>query len=277
MQTRWYTTYERDENGSYEAMNRRYNRWWSRFEQPDPWDGSYDLTDPQSFNRYSYVRNDPVNFVDPSGLDLIDIGKVGDVTVIGGADALLLGGGGGSWDDIPDRLAVVSRIHKERSGLDPSDPQNPDCLTPLSIINDERFTKSFEDAWNDTKKSGNENGGWIFYDQKANTTFIIRTPEGNKSSLGEQEWEAYNATLRKFRENGQSVWFMGMFHTHPGMTPSSSQGDAYNINYKSQRDGAGRDRVGIIIYGPGKYSFYDGGGPLYRYDDATHPRLNDCL
>jgi hypothetical protein len=26
------------------------------------------LADPQSFNRYSYVNNDPVNFVDPSGL-----------------------------------------------------------------------------------------------------------------------------------------------------------------------------------------------------------------
>jgi hypothetical protein len=45
-----------------------YHGWYSRFYQPDPWDGSYDLTDPQSFNRYSYVQNDPVNFVDPSGL-----------------------------------------------------------------------------------------------------------------------------------------------------------------------------------------------------------------
>lgn len=26
------------------------------------------MTDPQSFNRYGYVQNDPVNFVDPSGL-----------------------------------------------------------------------------------------------------------------------------------------------------------------------------------------------------------------
>ena len=26
------------------------------------------IGDPQSFNRYSYVSNDPVNFVDPSGL-----------------------------------------------------------------------------------------------------------------------------------------------------------------------------------------------------------------
>lgn len=64
-----FTTYERDLNASDEAMHRRYNRWWSRFDQPDPYDGSYDLIDPQSFNRYAYVQNDPVNFVDPSGLD----------------------------------------------------------------------------------------------------------------------------------------------------------------------------------------------------------------
>ena len=54
--------------GSDEAMFRRYNRWHSRFDQPDPYDGSYDATDPQSFNRYAYTQNDPVNFVDPSGL-----------------------------------------------------------------------------------------------------------------------------------------------------------------------------------------------------------------
>jgi RHS repeat-associated protein len=66
-QPKKFTSYERDANGTDEAMFRRYNRWHSRFDQPDPYDG-YDLTDPQSFNRYSYVQNDPVNFVDPSGL-----------------------------------------------------------------------------------------------------------------------------------------------------------------------------------------------------------------
>jgi RHS repeat-associated protein len=63
-----FTTYERDGNGGDEAMFRRYHGYWMRFAQPDPFDGSYDQTDPQSFNRYSYTQNDPVNLVDPSGL-----------------------------------------------------------------------------------------------------------------------------------------------------------------------------------------------------------------
>ncbi|HKO42435.1 MAG TPA: RHS repeat-associated core domain-containing protein, partial [Pyrinomonadaceae bacterium] len=64
-----YTSYTRDGNGGDDAMHRRYQVNWSRFAQPDPYDGSYSLGDPQSFNRYAYVRNDPVNLTDPSGLD----------------------------------------------------------------------------------------------------------------------------------------------------------------------------------------------------------------
>jgi len=75
-QPKKFTNYERDGNGSDEAMFRRYNRWQSRFDQPDPYDGSYDLGDPQSFNRYAYVQGDPVNFVDPTGLDDEDIDRL---------------------------------------------------------------------------------------------------------------------------------------------------------------------------------------------------------
>jgi RHS repeat-associated protein len=67
-QPRKYTTYERDSNGSDEAMHRRFDSTARRFSQPDPYDGSYSRTNPQSFNRYAYVQNDLVNFVDPSGL-----------------------------------------------------------------------------------------------------------------------------------------------------------------------------------------------------------------
>ena len=67
-QPRKYTSYDRDGNGTDDAMFRRYNRMNSRFDQPDPYEGSYDFTNPQSFNRYAYTQNDPVSFVDPSGL-----------------------------------------------------------------------------------------------------------------------------------------------------------------------------------------------------------------
>jgi RHS repeat-associated protein len=72
-QPRRYTSYTRDGNGSDEAMMRRYNRLWAKFEQPDPYDGSYDLSDPQSFNRYAYAQNDPINFIDPLGLCVFNI------------------------------------------------------------------------------------------------------------------------------------------------------------------------------------------------------------
>jgi RHS repeat-associated protein len=62
-----YTSYERDGSGNDQAMYRQYHSYWMRFDQPDPYDGSYNLTDPQSLNRYSYVQNDPVNFVGPGG------------------------------------------------------------------------------------------------------------------------------------------------------------------------------------------------------------------
>ncbi|HKR12490.1 MAG TPA: S8 family serine peptidase [Pyrinomonadaceae bacterium] len=64
-----FNNYTRDANASDDAMFRRYNRWWSRFDQPDPSDGSYDLENPQTFNRFTYATNDPVNRVDPTGLD----------------------------------------------------------------------------------------------------------------------------------------------------------------------------------------------------------------
>jgi RHS repeat-associated protein len=52
------------------AQFRQYYNIWGRWMSPDPYGGSYDITNPQSFNRYAYVNSNPLTFVDPSGLYL---------------------------------------------------------------------------------------------------------------------------------------------------------------------------------------------------------------
>ncbi len=47
---------------------RQYSGTQGRFVIPDPFQGSMDLTNPQSLNRYAYVMNSPLNFIDPLGL-----------------------------------------------------------------------------------------------------------------------------------------------------------------------------------------------------------------
>jgi RHS repeat-associated protein len=94
-----FGAYFRDSTGLDYALNRYYSSSHGRFLTPDPYYSSAGPEGPQSWNRYAYVENDPVNKVDPYGLDLF------------WADSLLmfpgeLGGIGGwgwglpSWMDI---------------------------------------------------------------------------------------------------------------------------------------------------------------------------------
>ena len=63
-----FTGLEQDtENSSDHAWFRNYSTEQSRWLRPDPYNGSYDLNNPQSFNRYMYVNGNPLGNVDPSG------------------------------------------------------------------------------------------------------------------------------------------------------------------------------------------------------------------
>jgi RHS repeat-associated protein len=60
--------YQDTEYGGHDAWYRNYSAEQSRWLTPDPYNGSYDLMNPQSFNRYMYVNGNPLGFEDPSGL-----------------------------------------------------------------------------------------------------------------------------------------------------------------------------------------------------------------
>lgn len=65
-----FTGYESDQSESDTdyAIFRNLSTSMGRFNRPDPYDGSYDLANPQSLNRYSYVVNSPLIFNDIFGL-----------------------------------------------------------------------------------------------------------------------------------------------------------------------------------------------------------------
>jgi len=67
-----FTSYDRSTTTGLDyAVNRTYNSGQSRFTQVDPIGmGDSSLGDPQSLNLFAYTRNNPVDFVDPSGLNL---------------------------------------------------------------------------------------------------------------------------------------------------------------------------------------------------------------
>jgi RHS repeat-associated protein len=61
-----FTSYERDsESGNDYALAREYVNRLGRFSSLDPLSGN--ISDPQSLNRYTYSRNDPIDLLDPEG------------------------------------------------------------------------------------------------------------------------------------------------------------------------------------------------------------------
>jgi RHS repeat-associated protein len=64
-------TYTRDGTGTDYADQRYYNVGTGRFNTPDPYQanngGPGDSAEPASWNRYTYVVGDPINYVDPTG------------------------------------------------------------------------------------------------------------------------------------------------------------------------------------------------------------------
>jgi len=85
-----YTGQRKDATGLYFYNARYYDPYLNRFLSPDtivP-----DPTNPQSFNRYSYVYNNPLAYIDPDGHDPIFLGLC-IMAVVGMAEVIHIRGG----------------------------------------------------------------------------------------------------------------------------------------------------------------------------------------
>lgn len=95
-----FTGKERDtESGLDNFGARNYASSLGRFMRPDEPFADQDTSDPQSWNLYSYVRNNPLNNIDPTGLWCVWEDGTHDATEHnGGASQGDCGAQGGHWD-----------------------------------------------------------------------------------------------------------------------------------------------------------------------------------
>jgi RHS repeat-associated protein len=84
-----FTGKERDSESGLDYFGARYDSsQYGRFMTPDPLGGQ--LANPQSLNRYAYVRNNPMSLVDPAGMNP-DSPGAGDCEEVGFCDAIAEG------------------------------------------------------------------------------------------------------------------------------------------------------------------------------------------
>lgn len=98
------------ETGLEHTTWRKYDSWQGRWTSPDPYPGSMSLGDPQSFNRYAYVLNDPVNLIDPTGLEVCGGAPGNNCNVVGSSP-----GGSGGIGGIGGLLGVT--LYEELIGI----------------------------------------------------------------------------------------------------------------------------------------------------------------
>jgi RHS repeat-associated protein len=182
-----FTSYERDsgtgETGLDYANFRYYSSAQGRFMSADLMSGS--IGSPQSLNRYSYTGNDPINGVDPLGLDTLcatpyitTVWSDGHKETIWGSPVCFY------WD--PFFVGVAGIAPFPLSGADSA----PDCVLAIRLNNKANLTdkqlKVIQDAIQSLFSGGGTSLGVSFVSANADYTLNINNAGSNDKDLGHQ-------------------------------------------------------------------------------------------
>jgi RHS repeat-associated protein len=228
-----YAGTERDSNGLDHTWWRKLESTSGRWTSPDPYKGSMSIGDPQSFNRYSYVENDPVNLVDPTGLYLAIV----CTTVFNYAEHNRDGTYPSSeicqivW--VPERPATTSYRPKRPR---PESQSGQDELVHC----DPKVKAALDTIFNLSRSSGGRKG----------TEYGFRVDRDGKGN--------YVVSQIFTSQSGQHVTIEGVmpgttvaiFHTHPDYDPIPSGQDVPNANATGTLSYVRTFSGGLNLYNP---------------------------
>ncbi len=246
----FFTGYEHDADGSTSlehTLFRQYSTTEGRFCSIDPVAG--DITNPQSLNRYAYVRNNPSNLIDPLGLRVVEIGNCtfefldyyvdgeyqgtevyfwgcrGDGGDAGGGGEPTIGGGGSPQPQGPeDPLKPV-----DVSGLRSTTLNNVMRLLQ-PIYCDDFFIRQASRAWQSTGNGLDQNG-------HEEAGFAIALNPNGSLGFGPTATSNWNENRQTSSIRIQPIPYeIAVFHTHgvrlsqvpSRINPATREGDVYS-------------------------------------------------
>jgi RHS repeat-associated protein len=144
-------------SGTYDTPNRELNPNQGRWLSPDPaGSGAVDPTNPQTWNRYAYVGDNPLSRIDPTGM--VDINP--------GMMYAMMGGGGGMDCNIDGLSAPCSVAYSLLQGGGAVQCPNNNCgiatSTPFQCLDvacgymSNQFVATHENEWNGILYSASE-------------------------------------------------------------------------------------------------------------------------
>ncbi|SCY93653.1 RHS repeat-associated core domain-containing protein [Paenibacillus polysaccharolyticus] len=199
---------------------RWYDPGMARFIGEDTYEG--ELNDPLSLNLYSYVHNNPLKYVDPSGeskrpannahlgLESGSGSSRGGRTVPGGS----MGGGGGRGGSSPS--SKPSKPSKPSSSSNVTSPKSTNVRPEAAVNGTKKHGVKWKEGPARAKSTGKPQGQWDKYDidyaaKMANTlkpgeSNFFDLPKFSKSVVHMPDGSIVRATKMWLRNNGTGTW-----------------------------------------------------------------------
>jgi RHS repeat-associated protein len=220
-----YGLTERDEaSGLDHTWFRKNENAAGRWTSPDPYNGSMNLGDPQSFNRYSYVQNQPTNFVDPSGLNMEnefifcepDRWDPSTATLYPGKCYRYVSGGGNSLGNTINTRDLFDFGGGVGGGE--SESQDKSCSKHEKALNDPSVKAALNAAWDKSKygkyagtAASREQGGLL----GRNRTSSAWKPFEFTRTTDDFNMKGFGAWGEKTVNDNKGYDFQYYYHTHP--------------------------------------------------------------